>query len=72
MERLIKACREHYECDQYPGGVFSREATSEKMPPLRLLSPRSALVLLLQGIERHEARALVSSAVERKLGAWSA
>src|SRR5208337_2681207 len=27
--------------------------------------------LLLQGIERHEARALVSSAVERKLGEWS-
>src|SRR3974390_1279770 len=28
--------------------------------------------LLLQGIERHEARALVSSAVERKLAEWSA
>ena len=28
--------------------------------------------LLLQGIERHEARALVSNAVERKLGEWSA
>jgi hypothetical protein len=28
--------------------------------------------LLLQGIERHEARALVSSGVERKLAQWSA
>jgi hypothetical protein len=28
--------------------------------------------LLLQGIERHEARALVSGTVERKLGEWSA
>ena len=67
-------------CRKYSGRV-GRSAAAKRLDPepVRLaviVAVRHQFTnydtLLLQGIERHEARALVSSAVERKLGAWSA
>ena len=66
-------------CRKYSGRV-GRSAAAKRLDPEPVRLAVIAAVrhqftnydtLLLQGIERHEARALVSSAVERKLGEWS-
>jgi len=67
-------------CRKYSGRV-GRSAAAKRLDPEPVRLAVIAAVrhqftnydtLLLQGIERHEARSLVSSAVERKLGEWSA
>jgi hypothetical protein len=67
-------------CRKYSGRV-GRSAAAKRLDPEPVRLAVMAAVrhrftnydtLLLQGIERHDARALVSSAVERKLGEWSA
>jgi hypothetical protein len=67
-------------CRKYSGRV-GRSAAAKRLDPEPVRLAVIAAVrhqstnydtLLLQGIERHEARALVSGAVERKLGEWSA
>ena len=66
-------------CRKYSGRV-GRSAAAKRLDPESVRLAVIAAVrhqftnydtLLLQGLERHEARALVSSAVERKLGEWS-